>query len=555
MHDLTPLHHPELCNAATLAYPELIRRALRRGAWVHTDSAFVAGEVVEAFGAAPDRVRVVAPGVPPLPAVAPGAWRAVVEPLLPEGTERFVLAVGTAEPRKDLPGLVRAFDELADRHADLALVLAGPPGWGEDALMSAIRQSRAGARVVRTGWLEPPELAALLGAAAVLAFPSLYEGFGFPPLEAMASGVPVVATAPDRFPRSWATGRRWSTWGIATGWCTPSTAFSPTRRSASAWWPPARNGRRRSAGSAVGPGWRSSIATWRMTAGADRGPPRVLVVVEQLRRAVPGGIGTFTRGLLGGLAQCGDEGDAVDVSLLASRTPGGLSRRAPADPLARFGRPLALSHLPGPLLTRAWDHGWVRAPRATTSCTRSRWPSRSPRGRRSGPVVTVHDLAWRRRPEAATARGRRGTRRRCAGPETRTPRWSSTSKFVAADLIGDGVDVDRITVVHGGSDHLPPEDPDRTDALLAAVSESRGTFCSPWARSSRARTSPGSCRPTTRARLAFPEPWPLVIVGPTDGARTCCRAASGRGWCSPVRSTPPSSPACTDGPGPSRTFR
>ncbi|MGO8861091.1 MAG: glycosyltransferase family 4 protein [Acidimicrobiales bacterium] len=200
VHDLTPLHHPELCNQATLAYPQLIRRALGRGAWVHTDSAFVAGEVMEAFGAHPDRVRVVAPGVPPFPAVAPGAARALVEPLLPAGTARFILAVGTAEPRKDLPGLVRAFDQLADRHADLALVLAGPPGWGDDALTSAIRRTRAGARVVRTGWLEPPALAALLGEAAVLAFPSLYEGFGFPPLEAMASGVPVVATRAGSLP-------------------------------------------------------------------------------------------------------------------------------------------------------------------------------------------------------------------------------------------------------------------------------------------------------------------------------------------------------------------
>jgi glycosyltransferase involved in cell wall biosynthesis len=200
VHDLTPLHHPELCNEATLAYPELIRRALRRGAWVHTDSAFVAGEVIEAFGAHPDRVRVVAPGVPPLPTVAPVASHALVEATLPPGTARYILAVGTAEPRKDLPGLVRAFDQLADRHADLALVLAGPPGWGEDALMSAIGRSRAGARVVRTGWLEPPALAALLGEAAVLAFPSLYEGFGFPPLEAMASGVPVVATRAGSLP-------------------------------------------------------------------------------------------------------------------------------------------------------------------------------------------------------------------------------------------------------------------------------------------------------------------------------------------------------------------
>jgi glycosyltransferase involved in cell wall biosynthesis len=200
VHDLTPLHHPELCNPATLAYPALIRRALRRGAWVHTDSDFVAGEVVEAFGADPARVRVVAPGVPPLPEMPSAAARALVELYLPPGVVRYVLAIGTAEPRKDLPGLVRAFDRLADRHGDLALVLAGPPGWGEEALTSAVEGARAGARVVRTGWLQPSTLAALLQQAAVLAFPSLYEGFGFPPLEAMAAGVPVVATRAGSLP-------------------------------------------------------------------------------------------------------------------------------------------------------------------------------------------------------------------------------------------------------------------------------------------------------------------------------------------------------------------
>jgi len=200
VHDLTPLHHPELCNEATLAYPGLIRRALRRGAWVHTDSAFVANEVMEAFDADPSHVRVVHPGVPVLPVPTESAAAAVLRGVLPGGIERYCLSIGTAEPRKDLPGLVRAFDVVAERQADVALILAGPPGWGEQALDVAIAGAAARERIVRTGWVTQPDLAALLARASVLAYPSLYEGFGFPPLQAMQAGVPVVATSAGSLP-------------------------------------------------------------------------------------------------------------------------------------------------------------------------------------------------------------------------------------------------------------------------------------------------------------------------------------------------------------------
>jgi hypothetical protein len=80
----------------------------------------------------------------------------------------------------------------------------------------------------------------------------------------------------------------------------------------------------------------------------------VLLVVQQLRRAVPGGIGTYTRGLLQGLDAIG--ADAPDVRLHASRS------RGEPDPLLAFGRPLVTSRLPAPLLTRAWDRGLRKAP-------------------------------------------------------------------------------------------------------------------------------------------------------------------------------------------------
>ncbi|HLN16605.1 MAG TPA: glycosyltransferase family 1 protein [Acidimicrobiales bacterium] len=193
VHDLTVVKFPELCCPSVLAFPGLIKRAVQRGAWVHTPSAFVAGEVLDAFGADAARVRAVHSGVPALP--SPGEEEtAAAAALLPPGSSRVVLAVATAEPRKDLPGLVRAFDQLAADHPDVALVLAGPPGWGEAALGEAVAASPFAARVVRTGWVDDGVLAALYARASVLAYPSRYEGFGFPPLQAMAAGVPVVAT-------------------------------------------------------------------------------------------------------------------------------------------------------------------------------------------------------------------------------------------------------------------------------------------------------------------------------------------------------------------------
>jgi glycosyltransferase involved in cell wall biosynthesis len=196
VHDLTTVRFPELCDGPTLAYPAFVRRALARGAWIHTPSAAVAAEVVDVLGAPTDRVRPVHSGVPALPPPD----RAAALGHLPPGTGRYVLAVGTAEPRKDLPGLVAAFDELAGDRPDLALVLCGPPGWGSEALDSALDASAHRRRIALTGWVDDATLSGLLSHAAVLAYPSRYEGFGFPPLQAMATGVPVVATRAGALP-------------------------------------------------------------------------------------------------------------------------------------------------------------------------------------------------------------------------------------------------------------------------------------------------------------------------------------------------------------------
>jgi glycosyltransferase involved in cell wall biosynthesis len=202
VHDLTVWRYPELSHGATLVYPEFVRRALDAGAWVHTHTQFVADEVVGTLGADPERVRAVFPGVPARrqPLDPPEAERGRPPIPLPEGTRRYVLAVGTIEPRKDYPGLVKAFDRVAGDVRDLALVVVGAEGWGAEAFAVALADSPWRNRIVRPGFLADEQLDRLMAGAAVLAYPSVYEGFGFPPIEAMAAGVPVVATAAGSVP-------------------------------------------------------------------------------------------------------------------------------------------------------------------------------------------------------------------------------------------------------------------------------------------------------------------------------------------------------------------
>ena len=558
VHDLTPLHHPELCDEATLAYPGLIRRALARGAWVHTDSAFVAGEVVDAFGVDPARLRVVHPGIPDLPAVAERDAAAVLSRLLPSGSGRYCLAVGTAEPRKDLPGLVRAFGEVAARHGDLRLVLAGPPGWGEDTLAAAVAASPARDRIVRTGWVEPRDLAVAAVARQRARLPLPLRGVRLPAAAGDAGGRPGGRDhAPARCPRFS---------GTEPSWWNPATTTRWSWRSRPAWWTtpcavgwsrPGRPGRRDSHGSAAAPVSRSSTAT-RREARVPEQAPSVLLVVEQLRRRVPGGIGVTTRGLLGGLARCITEGDGVDVTLLASRRRpsrrAGPCRGRSAGPL-RQARPVVTAAGAAP------DEGV--GPRAGA---RTRGFRRRALGvaRRAAPPALQPERARRHGPRRRLAPASRGHDARGGGGGTRRHsirvRQSAASvvvpsRLVAADLESLGVDPARITVVPGGADHLPDPDPGATDALLARAGV-RGEFLLTVGTLEPRKNVDRLVEAFGRVRPSLPAP---VAAGGRGtggmGTRPDADRARPTGSSSPAPCPTPCSPSSTTAPVPSRTCR
>ncbi|MEO7370147.1 MAG: glycosyltransferase family 1 protein [Ilumatobacteraceae bacterium] len=188
VYDCWFLRHPALAGAAVHQAGRVLRRAIERGATVHASSASTAAEIVDLFPEA--RVAMIRLAAVPVPDGSP-------QPPIPALVGRpFIAAVGTLERRKNLPKLVEAFGMLAGDHDEVLLVLAGADGDDRSAINAAIDalDPAAARRVVMTGRVDEPARSWLLRNAALLAYPSLDEGFGFPLLDAMQVGVPIVAS-------------------------------------------------------------------------------------------------------------------------------------------------------------------------------------------------------------------------------------------------------------------------------------------------------------------------------------------------------------------------
>ena len=185
VHDAYCLVHPSQCEPAVRPFKRAVGHAIERGAWVHVSTLSIEEQVVDLYDA--KRVTRVPFGVPPLgePGRVP---RGVFGP--------YILAISRLDARKRHEHLVRAFRSVAVWNKDLKLVIAGPEGNASDAVAraAAALPPDVARRVFVLGQVDEPTRVALLRNATVLAYPSADEGFGFPVLEAMSAGVPVVAT-------------------------------------------------------------------------------------------------------------------------------------------------------------------------------------------------------------------------------------------------------------------------------------------------------------------------------------------------------------------------
>ncbi|WP_322489800.1 glycosyltransferase family 1 protein [Chloroflexus sp.] len=200
IHDLAFIRFPQTFRAYNRIYLDLATRlSARRASRILAVSEHTKREVVGLLGIPPERVI-----------VTPNAARSHFRPPAPAAIEqlrafhglpeRFVLYVGTLEPRKNLTTLLEAFALVSRSVPDVPLLIGGGKGWMYEPIFARLEQLNLRDRVKFAGYLPEEELPLWYAAATVFVFPSIYEGFGMPPLEAMSCGTPVITSNTSSLP-------------------------------------------------------------------------------------------------------------------------------------------------------------------------------------------------------------------------------------------------------------------------------------------------------------------------------------------------------------------
>ena len=202
VHDLSWIRYPEMHPADRVRnMNKHFQRSMERASMIITDSQAIKHEIIDMFGVAEERIKSIPLGVESL-------FRPLNEeesaPVLQQhglSYQKYILAVGTLEPRKNLSSVLLAYMQLpADIRKHYPLVLVGMRGWHTSALEKQMAPLVASGEIRQLGYLEREDLAVVIAGALTLVYPSIYEGFGLPPLEAMTCGVPVIASNVSSLP-------------------------------------------------------------------------------------------------------------------------------------------------------------------------------------------------------------------------------------------------------------------------------------------------------------------------------------------------------------------
>ncbi len=208
VHDLAFVKVPDTCSEAVMRYNQTVPAMVQRANRIITPSRFVADELAEWLPDEAPRIRVVHPGVR-------RAFRERGGPLTTLRREAlqirdpYAVFVGNLELRKNVDVLFRAFAQVRNLHPQAQLVVVGQPSVGWDAISARHAELLEDGAIRVVGYLPDPEVAAIVRGAKVFVYPSLYEGFGIPPLEAMAAGTPVIASKTSALPEALGEHARW----------------------------------------------------------------------------------------------------------------------------------------------------------------------------------------------------------------------------------------------------------------------------------------------------------------------------------------------------------
>lgn len=196
VHDISFKLFPQYFTKGAAAFKSFnLPRALNKSQGIITVSEFTKSEILKVYPKTDgNKIKAIPLGINPPPE---GEF-----PVPAEASEPYVLFVGTVEPRKNILMLIKAMERVWDRGINENLIIAGKFGWLYEETVKYAENSRYRNKIMFTGYISDDELEGLYRHASLFAFPSLYEGFGLPPLEAMSRRLPVISTSSASLPEA-----------------------------------------------------------------------------------------------------------------------------------------------------------------------------------------------------------------------------------------------------------------------------------------------------------------------------------------------------------------